>query len=627
MLNDHSIAPLSPNTDNNPILGNSSNPFQRWFKQIAIGHKIGMGYALSIGIAVIGTTTGNLFSTHFIEKPALQNQEIAQQKIQILNIFKDSILQARSDIIPYLENPKLLENYSSYLLEDANDVQEVFERLRKITDKELTGKDPEIASLNIFLEKHRKTVKSYKEELELILDELSLNRDSAETTSISLQQQREILLSFISSQSVLNLKELESDLEKILEDARLQDWEANQIRLQAEILQNRAIYASLFLSAAIAVAFGWYTSQAIAQPLKQLTEISQEATQTSNFNLQMPVSSCDEVGKLATSLNHLIRRVNELLEEQKEAQEQLEDRVEQRTAQLQQQAQELEETLQELKQTQLQMIHSEKMSSLGQMVAGVAHEINNPVSFVHGNLVHAQEYTQDLFRLIKLYQQHFPNPPELLQEEIDAIDLDFLLEDLEKVLKSMRVGTERIRDIVISLRNFSRLDESEFKEANLHEGIDNTLMILHNRLKAQSHLSEIKIMKEYGKLPMLECRPGQLNQVFMNILSNAIDALEESNRRNLDVKQPASIAIHTAIKEEWIVIRIADNGPGIPEAIRSKLFDPFFTTKPIGKGTGLGLSISYQIIVDRHNGKLSCYSEPGQGTEFIIEIPVRQAVS
>ncbi|BAY22465.1 two-component sensor histidine kinase [Calothrix sp. NIES-2100] len=284
---------------------------------------------------------------------------------------------------------------------------------------------------------------------------------------------------------------------------------------------------------------------------------------------------------------------------------------------LQQQAQNLEETLRELQRTQTQLIHSEKMSSIGNMVAGVAHEINNPVNFIHGNLIPASEYTQDLLRLVELYQQYYPNPPEEIAAEIADIDLDFLKEDLVKLLQSMRIGTQRIREIVLSLRNFSRLDEAEFKQVDIHEGIDSTLMILHNRLKAKPEHPEMVIFKEYGQLPLIDCYPGQLNQVFMNILSNAIDALE-------DIKNP-QIRIYTeVINSNCIAIRIADNGNGITPEIISKLFDPFFTTKDVGKGTGLGLSISYQIVVDRHGGKLFCNSTPGQGAEFVIEIPVTQ---
>ncbi|MCV3216962.1 PAS domain-containing protein [Plectonema radiosum NIES-515] len=288
---------------------------------------------------------------------------------------------------------------------------------------------------------------------------------------------------------------------------------------------------------------------------------------------------------------------------------------------LQQQAEYLEKTLNKLQRTQTQLIQSEKMSSLGNMVAGVAHEINNPVNFIHANLTHACEYSKSLLQLVKLYQQYYPNPPEEIKFEIEDIDLDFLKEDFIKLLQSMRVGTQRIREIVLSLRNFSRLDEAEFKQVNIHEGIESTLMILHNRLKAKPEHPEISVIKEYGKLPTVECYPGQLNQVFMNIFANSIDALEESFVNNKEQQ----IYIRTEVVNcNWIVIRIADNGQGIPPEILSKLFDPFFTTKDVGKGTGLGLSISYQIVVDKHGGKLSCHSILGQGAEFVIEIPLTQ---
>ncbi len=291
-------------------------------------------------------------------------------------------------------------------------------------------------------------------------------------------------------------------------------------------------------------------------------------------------------------------------------------------------AEKLARALQELQQTQSQLIQTEKMSSLGQMVAGVAHEINNPVSFIYGNLTHAHNYTQDLLALVHLYQQHYPNPVPEIEEQIAAIDLDFLIEDLPKMLDSMNVGAERIRQIVLSLRNFSRLDEAEMKRVDIHEGIDSTLLILQNRLKAHGKHPGIELVKEYGVLPSVECYAGQLNQVFMNILSNAIDALDSYNQqRQLDENRvhPSTITIRTLeLNPDHIAVGIADNGPGITQEVRARIFDPFFTTKPVGKGTGLGLSISYQIVVEKHGGSLLCKSEPGQGTEFWIEIPVRQ---
>lgn len=296
--------------------------------------------------------------------------------------------------------------------------------------------------------------------------------------------------------------------------------------------------------------------------------------------------------------------------------------------QLRQQAEQLEQTLQELQQTQAQLIQTEKMSSLGQMVAGVAHEINNPVNFIYGNLTHVQEYTENLINLINLYQQHYPNPAPEIEAETEAIELDFLAEDLPKTLNSMKVGTERIRKIILSLRNFSRLDEADMKAVDIHEGIESTLMILQNQLKAKAGYPEIKLIKEYGNLPLVECYAGQLNQVFMNILANAIDALDQYNnqRSHLEVRaNPSKITIQTETTENnsRALIKIKDNGIGMPENVLQRIFDPFFTTKVVGKGTGLGLSISYQIIVEKHRGELKCFSEQGKGTEFWIEIPVK----
>ena len=298
---------------------------------------------------------------------------------------------------------------------------------------------------------------------------------------------------------------------------------------------------------------------------------------------------------------------------------------------LQQKAAELEATLQTLQETQLQMLQSEKMSSLGQLVAGVAHEINNPVSFIYGNIKPVEQYTQDLLNLLELYQSCYPEAQSAIQEEIEAIELDFLKEDLPKTLASMKMGAERIREIVRSLRTFSRLDEAACKAVDVHQGIDSCLVILEHRLKATDTRLAIGIDRQYGDLPLEECYAGQLNQVLMNILANALDALEECDRnRSLsDMRQsPSTITISTqTLSSERIAIHLTDNGPGMSEAVQARLFDPFFTTKPVGKGTGMGMSISYQIITDHHGGQLTCVSSPGQGTTFIIEIPTHQNIT
>jgi len=287
-------------------------------------------------------------------------------------------------------------------------------------------------------------------------------------------------------------------------------------------------------------------------------------------------------------------------------------------------ARQVEQTLQQLQQTQSQLIQAEKMSALGSMVAGIAHEINNPISFIYGNVAPAIEYIQDLLELVMLYQQHH-NPPDLaIQKHLENIEMDFLIEDLPKLLSSMKMGAERIKEIVKSLRNFSRLDEGEKKPVDIHEGIDNTLLILQHRLKAQSDRPAITVQKNYGAIPKIECYAGLMNQVFMNILSNAIDALESCQiNQNYDSSKALGIQISSKISpDNFLVISIADNGPGIPEEIKTRLFDPFFTTKPVGKGTGLGLSISYSIV-EKHGGQLQCISEVGKGTKFIIQIPLQ----
>lgn len=298
----------------------------------------------------------------------------------------------------------------------------------------------------------------------------------------------------------------------------------------------------------------------------------------------------------------------------------LEQRVEERTA-------ELARSLSLLQNTQLQLIQNEKMSALGNLVAGVAHEINNPVGFLSGNLQPAEEYVRDLIGLVDLYQQTYTNPTPEIQDQIEEIDLDYVREDLPKLLNSMKLGIDRIRNISISLRTFSRADKDYKVPFDIHEGLDSTLLILKHRLKANDHRPEIEVVKKYGDLPSIECFPGQLNQVFMNILANAIDALEEANlSRDSDAikAKPNQISIETIVIEgHTIQIHITDNGVGISEAVKSRIFDHLFTTKAVGKGTGLGLAIAHQIVVENHAGTIEVNSDPQQGTEFIITLPIK----
>lgn len=368
--------------------------------------------------------------------------------------------------------------------------------------------------------------------------------------------------------------------------------------------------------------------------------VLEKANRILQKKLERAEATCRELDATNQRKEALLRQI---IQESRESQ----DILEQRTAELQyavqqlqqalsdrrsaelrlkQQAQNLEQALSNLQRTQSQLVQSEKMSSLGQLVAGIAHEINNPVSFIYGNINYVEAYFHSLLSLIGHYQNHYPNPALAITKTIDAIELDFLQEDLPKLLESMRRGTERIKKIVLSLRNFARMDESEYKAVDLHEGIESTLMILENRLKAQAHRSTIEIIRKYENLPLVECYAGQLNQVFINILVNAIDAFDEQKQNvNLLENQQNFIRIITSAEDhQYVTIRFVDNGSGIAEADQKRLFDPFFTTKPVGKGTGMGLAIAYQTVTERHGGTLECKSSVGQGAEFIIKIPLQR---
>lgn len=565
--------------------------FKFWLKSVlsrlSIREKIGYGYALALSIAVLGTLTGRLvegYSKHL----AMTQLDKSQEATALLNDLQTAMIQAQTyqqKIISLPQDSNNLRLYYFHFLNANLDTKTLLYNIEKFCQKEYNFLDnshhqKNAKELTGLLLTYKDVIANYQEEVYKVFKDSepeTLNKED-------LKRAREFLIEFSKSQESLKFTEVSEKFSSLVQSFEAETQEELQDYQEAEWLGTFILIGSLFASTATAAVMAVYTSHAIARPLETATKLAQQVSEESNFQLRVPVSSDDEVGVLANSLNQLIEWVAIYT--------------------------------QELKQAQAQLIQAEKMSSLGQMVAGLAHEINNPVSFIYGNLEYAENYADDLLRLVDLYQKYYPQPSREIGEELENTDLDFIKEDFPKIINSMKNGAERIRQLILSLRNFSRLDESDLKAVDLHEGIESTLVILHNRLST----NQVEVKKLYNKLPLVECYPALLNQVFMNILGNAIDAMEASGREKV-------ITISTELEKkeaenEAVKVRIADRGVGISAEIKEKIFDPFFTTKPVGSGTGLGLSISYQIV-EKHGGQISVFSQVGVGTEFEIVLPVK----
>ncbi len=595
MMNDLSI--IEPHSS-------VSHRLRRVIRRMSIGQKISYGYALTLSIAVVVTVTGFIIGDYY-QRQAREKREHAQSEIRLLHSLQSSVLEARSSqqqFIPLIAQPDLLKKEYSEYLDSAANVKQAWSALESYANSESYKHEKHADGIPEFLQSYRGVPNAYLLQVEELMKQIEpdlLKPKDVEAT-------QKYLLSFTNSPLVLKFDGIDDDLVKMINASYQDDRQAGAALVDAETLRFQIILVSILLSVASAFLIAKYTINILTSPLVAVTQVAQHTTQELKFDRLALVTTEDEVGVLATSLNQLIQQLAKYTHELELAHHTLESRVQERT-------QELSQALQNLKQTQAQLIQSEKMVSLGQMVAGVAHEINNPVSFIHGNIGYLDKYVQDLLSLVHLYQQHDPSPKPEIQDQIEAIELDYLTKDLPQIINSMKMGTARIRELVKSLRNFSRLDEAELKPVNIQEGIDSTLLILNSKLK-----QGIDVVKQYGNLPLVKCYPAQLNQVFMNILDNAIDALIAQG-------EPArkQIVIQTAIVDsDQVQVRIRDSGPGIPESIQERVFDPFFTTKDVGKGTGLGLSISYQVI-EKHKGKISVISSPGQGTEFVVTIPVQ----
>ncbi|MEO6863499.1 MAG: ATP-binding protein [Microcoleus sp.] len=559
----------------------SLNWLRKRFNHLRIGQKISYGYALAIGIAIFGTGAGLKVGDHF-RKQALIQVNVAGQQQQLLQNLQNTVFEARSHaarLPAVLGDPVWLQYEHNRFVKQITQAKILISEIQLFARQNPDRLAIEEKKLQSTLQRYALVIDYYAELTKLQLKEAEVWDLPANRIDVAQLQ----MLRTSSGEEAIVLDNLADNLTEAIATIEVQKLQGAEALEEAEGLRNRIILASMVISALIAVALADKTSRAIAKPLETVNNVAQQVARESNFNLQVPVTTDDEIGVLAASFNQLIQRVSEYT--------------------------------QELKQTQSQLIQTEKMSSLGQMVAGIAHEINNPVNFIGGNIDHANKYIQDLTDLVTLYQKYYPNPPDEILDSIEDIELEFLREDLPKTLCSMKMGADRIREIVVSMRNFSRLDDDKMKPADIHEGIDSTLVILNHRIK-----QGIQVIKQYGKLPLVECYGSQLNQVFMNVLGNAIDALEEVKKA--DKEFSPTIWISTEVMaDKAVTVKIRDNGPGIAAASAQQIFDPFFTTKSIGKGTGLGLAISYQIVA-KHHGKIEMNSQIGQGTEFVITLPV-----
>ena len=582
----------------------SQPPRQNYFAKIArsfgnlsIGDKICRGYALALCVAIGGTTVGMLTGNHYYRKT--DNQVQIDQESRLLNKLQVALLRTQNSqerLSHSLEQP---ETFDSKYQELQKNTYSFKLSLSELKSQKRLG---QLEGLEDFIKTYDSVLSNYINQLEKIDEQISNLPQKPDKISVK----RKLLLNLDRDKIGLQLDRVANDLTEIIDRAQEQEDAVRDSLLQAQKLRGQIVVGSIVLSIVVAALLASYTSRAIAKPIVAVTKIAQRVTQESNFQLQVPVTSTDEIGVLAASLNQLIQKVNYLLEQLKSEQE-------------------------------TQILQNEKMATLGRMLAGVAHEVNNPINFIYANIDPAKNYVEDILDLLKTYETEIPNPPPAVIAKGEEIDIDFIKEDLMKIFDSMQVGAERAKAIILSLKDFSRLDDAAPHQVDLHACMDSSLLILNSRIK-----QGIEVVKNYGDIPNIEGYMGLLYQVFVNLINNALDAVEEKEKLDKTRSQKANqesnseliqqevqsfkprITISTEyLDDDSVVVRISDNGMGIPPASQEKMFETFFTTKPRGVGTGLGLAIGREIVVKKHGGTINCWSEVGTGTEFAIALPIK----
>ncbi|MEG4502079.1 ATP-binding protein [Microcoleus sp. F6_B4] len=583
--------------DSQPPKLNYLAQIARSFGNLSISDKIWRGYALALCVAIGGTTVGMLAGNHYYRRT--NNQVHIDRESRLLNKLQVALLRTQNSqerLIYWIEQPEIFDRKYQQLQNNTYSLKLSVSEIESQKDLE------EVEGLQNFKTNYASLLSKYINQLEIVSQKISNLPNNPAQKSVK----RKLLSNFDRDKIGLELDRAVNDIAEIIDRAQEQEDAAREALLRAQALRVQIIFGSMALSIVVAALLAGFTSRAIAKPLAAVTNIAQRVTQESNFQLQVPVTSTDEVGVLASSLNQLIQKVNHLLEELKSQQES-------------------------------HILQNEKMATLGRMLAGVAHEVNNPINFIYANIDPARHYVEDILDLLNTYETEISKAPDAVIAKGEEIDIDFLKEDLIKILDSMQVGAERAKAIILSLKDFSRLDDATPHPVDLHACIDSSLLILNSRIK-----QGVEVVRNYGNIPNVEGYMGLLYQVFVNILNNALDAVEEkakSEKTSFEeakkqsasesIKQEAPsfvsrIAIATEyLDDDSVVVRISDNGTGIAPESQEKMFETFFTTKPRGVGTGLGLAIGREIIVKKHGGTINFWSEVGTGTEFTIALPIK----